>query len=68
MPYAQLAPADRFARLDLAERRWAAMLAGRPDLGAAVALQRALIGRVIDLSATFESVARLPKLTLPPGM
>jgi len=66
MPYAQLAPAGRSVRLDLAERRWAAMLATRPDLGAAVALQRALIGLVIDLTATFEGVVRLPKLTLPP--
>src|SRR4051812_32943295 len=66
MAYAKLPPADRFARFDLAERRWAAILASRPDLGAAVALQRGLIGRVIDLTTTFESVARLPKLTLPP--
>jgi FdhE protein len=66
MPYAQFAPAGRSARLDLAERRWAAMLATRPDLGPAVALQRALIGLVIDLTATFEGTARLPKLTLPP--
>jgi FdhE protein len=42
------------------------MLANRPDLGPAVALQRALIGLVIDLSATFDSSARVPKLTLPP--
>jgi FdhE protein len=66
MPYAQFAPAGRSARLDLAESRWAAMLANRPDLGPAVALQRALIGLVIDLSATFDSSARVPKLTLPP--
>jgi hypothetical protein len=66
MPYAQFAPAGRSARLDLAEHRWAAMLATRPDLGPAVALQRALIGLVIDLAATFEGTVRLPRLTLPP--
>src|SRR3954453_19560186 len=66
MPYARFAPASRSALLDLAERRWAAMLGNKPDLGAAVALQRTLLGLVIDLTGQFERAARRPKLTLPP--
>ena len=66
MPYARFAPVDRSARLDLAERRWTAMLAAKPDLGSAVALQRTLLGLVIDLAAQFEGGVRLPRLTLPP--
>jgi len=66
MPYARFAPVDTPERLDLAERRWSAMLAAKPDLGAAVALQRTLIGLVIDLTAQFEGAVRLPKFTLPP--
>mgnify|MGYP001027872478 CR=1 FL=1 len=59
MPYARFAPVDRSARLDLAERRWTAMLEAKPDLGSAVALQRTLLGLVIDLAAQFEGGVRL---------
>jgi FdhE protein len=65
MPYAVLPPVDREARLALAELRWCAMLASRPDLRAAVALQRTLIGLVIDLAAAFD-VRGVTKLSLPP--
>ena len=64
MPYAALPPVIRATRLALADARWGAMLAGRPDLAPAVALQRKLIGRVVDLTDSFEG-GRLPRLSLP---
>jgi FdhE protein len=60
------APTDtRDGRMAHAERRWTALLAARPDLEPAVALQRQLIGLVLDLTETVER-ARLPRLSLPP--
>ena len=50
MPYAALPPVTRATRLDLADARWGAMLAARPDLAPAVALQRTLSGRVIEVN------------------
>jgi hypothetical protein len=55
---------SREARLASASSRWAAILAERPDLAPAVALQQQLIGLVIDLTDTVEQ-ARLPRLSLP---
>jgi FdhE protein len=49
----------------MAQRRWAAIRETRPDLEPALALQRRLLGLVIDLSAAI-SGARLPRLSLPP--
>ena len=46
MPYAALPPVTRATRLALADARWGAMLAARPDLAPAVALQRTLIERI----------------------
>src|SRR5687767_12434106 len=57
-------PANRESRLAWAEGRWAVILAVRPDLEPAVALQRQLIGLVIDLTDTIEH-SRLPRLSLP---
>jgi FdhE protein len=60
------APTDTHdGRITHAERRWAALLAARPDLEPAVALQRHLIGLVLDLTEVVER-ARLPRLSLPP--
>ncbi|MEQ1728362.1 MAG: formate dehydrogenase accessory protein FdhE [Vicinamibacterales bacterium] len=64
MPYASLPPATRATRLALADARWGAMLAARPDLAPAVALQRTLIGRVFELTDSFEG-GRIPRLSLP---
>lgn len=64
MPYAALPPVTRATRLALADARWGAMLAARPDLAPAVALQRRLIGRVFDLIDAFEG-GRIPRLSLP---
>ncbi|HUR33989.1 MAG TPA: formate dehydrogenase accessory protein FdhE [Vicinamibacterales bacterium] len=52
-------------RLALAEARWTAMLAAKPELDAAIALQRQLIGLVLDLSDRFEGQLP-PRLSLPP--
>jgi FdhE protein len=48
-----------------AASRWAAILAARPELAPAVALQQQLIALVVDLTETVEH-ARLPRLSLPP--
>ncbi len=64
MPYASLPPFARATRLALADARWGAMLAAKPDLAPAVALQRTLIGHVFDLIDSFEG-GRIPRLSLP---
>jgi FdhE protein len=65
MPFVALAPASRESRLALAAARWTAILEAQPDLAPAVALQRRLIGLVVDLAEVIEH-GRLPKLSLPP--
>ena len=65
MPFVALAPSSRQSRLALAAARWTAILETRPDLAPAVALQRRLIGLVVDLTEVIEQ-GRLPKLSLPP--
>lgn len=60
-----LEPATRESRLAAASTRWAALLDIRPDLEPAIALQRQLIGLVVDLADTVEH-SRLPRLSLPP--
>jgi FdhE protein len=49
----------------IAERRWTALAAARPDLAPAVALQRQLLGIVMELAASVDS-RPLPRLSLPP--
>ena len=65
MPYAALPPADRPTLRALADARWAAMLEHKPELEAAVSLQRRLMGTVMDLAEIFEA-GRVPRLSLPP--
>src|SRR5207302_6138201 len=48
----------------LADGRWTAIVADRPELGAAVDLQRRLIAEVLELKHTIER-GRLPRLSLP---
>ncbi len=50
---------------ETAERRWAAILAARPDLGPAIELQRRLLALVLDLDTTLAG-GKLPRLSLPP--
>jgi FdhE protein len=65
MAYLELSPVKRADLLETAERRWATVSAARPDLEPAVALQRRLLGAMIDLGATFDA-GRVPRLSLPP--
>src|ERR1700674_858183 len=65
MPFPALEPATRESRLAEAAARWDALLMARPDLEPAVALQRQLIGLVVDLAQAIER-GRLPRLSLPP--
>ncbi len=64
MPHVQIPAISRQKQADLAERRWRAVLAARPDLRPALDLQRQLLNLVADLSETVEN-GRLPRLSLP---
>jgi FdhE protein len=64
MPYIALDRASRPSRLAEAASRWEALLSRQPDLEPAVALQRQLIGLVIDLAEAVEH-GGVPKLSLP---
>ncbi len=64
MPYVTIQACSREDLLDSAQRRWQRIQETRPDLGPALTLQRDLLTRMIDLSATL-SGGRLPKLSLP---
>src|SRR6185369_7451032 len=65
MPYVALPAARREARAAAASTRWDAILAARPDLAPAIALQKRLVAIVIGLTETIEQ-GRLPRLSLPP--
>ncbi len=65
MPYVALAESSRESRVAAADRRWDAVLAIRPDLQPAVALQQELLKLISDLADAIER-GRLPKLSLPP--
>jgi FdhE protein len=65
MAHVAVSPVKPADLLETAERRWAALAAARPDLAPAVALQRQLLGIVLDLAATLDA-RRLPRLSLPP--
>lgn len=65
MPHVTIQAFSRENLLDSARRRWEAIREARPDLEPALALQRELLTRIIDLAATLDS-GRLPRLSLPP--
>src|SRR5262245_7709968 len=65
MPLVALQAASRQSRLAVAAERWDAILAARPELGPAVALQKHLIGLVLDLADLIDGTP-LPRLSLPP--
>jgi FdhE protein len=65
MPYVPISPVFRPKLTDSAERRWQAIGEARPDLLPALALQRQLLTRVLELAAVLDG-GRLPKLSLPP--
>jgi FdhE protein len=64
MPYVVVPSARREDCLASADARWTAILTARPDLEPAVALQRRLIGLVVELAQTIDH-GRLPRLSLP---
>jgi len=65
MPHVPVSAVSRTKLTEMAEERWFAIAAARPDLAPAIALQRILLGRVIDGAATL-AAGRLPRLSLPP--
>src|SRR5262245_45631289 len=65
MPYIHLPPAAREELEATADERWNAVVAARPDLGPAVALQRRLLALVLDLKQRLEG-SPVPRLSLPP--
>lgn len=64
MPYVALAPVTREARTAAASARWDEVLASRPELEPAVALQQQLLG-IVGKTAEVLQRGRLPKLSLP---
>jgi len=64
VPYVPVAHPPRTEILASAERRWKALIEAKPDLQAAVDLQRGLLTLVIDLAQTVDG-GRLPRLSLP---
>ena len=65
MPYVPIQLFSPENLLDSARRRWQVIREARPDLEPALALQRELLTRMIDLAATLAG-GRLPRLSLPP--
>jgi FdhE protein len=65
MPIVLLAAASSESRPAAAAARWDAILASRPDLEPAVALQRRLLGIVLELAESLDQRPR-PRLSLPP--
>ena len=65
MPYIGVPSSSRDELLRMAQARWDAILAARPDLAPALDLQRGLLTLVIDLAAAIDA-GRLPRLSLPP--
>jgi FdhE protein len=65
MPQVLIPPTSRADVLEMAERRWSALVSSRPDLEPAVRLQRALLSEVADLADAIDRRG-LPRLSLPP--
>src|SRR5262245_51246096 len=65
MAHVAVSPTNPADLREMAERRWDALDAARPDLQPAVALQRRLLGIVMDAAAAIEA-RPLPRFSLPP--
>ena len=65
MPYVPIPTISRQKLTESAEKRWQAIRQARPDLEPALALQRRLLGEVMDVTAVLDG-GRLPRLSLPP--
>ena len=64
MPYLPVAHPPQAEVLASAERRWQALVEAKPDLQAAVDLQRGLLTLVIELARAIDG-GRMPRLSLP---
>jgi FdhE protein len=64
VPYLAVAHPGRAYVLSSAEQRWKALIDAKPDLQAAVDLQRRLLTLVIELAQTIDG-GRLPRLSMP---
>src|SRR5215212_1320041 len=65
MPPVNIQAISRENLLKSAERRWQTVRETRPELEPALALQRELLTRAIDVAAALGS-GQLPRLSLPP--
>jgi FdhE protein len=65
MPYVPIQAVSREILLDSARRRWQTIRESRPDLEPALALQKDLLTRLVDLAGTLGG-GKLPRLSLPP--
>jgi FdhE protein len=65
MPYVPVREGTPQEVSEIAEHRWDAVIAARPDLTPAIELQRRLIALVTELGRKLEH-GRLPRLSLPP--
>src|SRR5712675_1440409 len=65
MPYVPIPTVSRVKLTESAVKRWQAIGEARPDLAPALALQRQLLGRVMDAADVLDG-GRLPRLSLPP--
>src|SRR5690242_19522909 len=65
MAYLPIPALSRGKLAESADARWRLIAAARPDLEPALALQRALLGRVMEAAAALAG-GRLPRLSLPP--
>src|SRR3954471_12121130 len=54
MPFVPIAPISRAKFVESAEARWGGVAAARPDLAPAAALQRELLGPVVDAPLALE--------------
>lgn len=64
MPYVVLPRVDATTRRAVAERRWAALAAARPEAAASIQLQQRMLGVVLRVTQALES--QPPRLSLPP--
>jgi hypothetical protein len=64
VPYLPIPHPPQAQVLASAERRWEALVEAKPDLEAAVTLQRGLLTRAIEIGRTIDG-GRLPRLSLP---
>jgi FdhE protein len=65
MPHVPIPAISRAKLTESAEARWRAVAEARPDLAPALALQRELLGSVVEAAAALED-GGVPRLSLPP--